>query len=1148
MQYNGSPSMSPRPARGTLRSFSIVQHNSLESWDVFLSLMNSISQLASPPMIVALQDPPVRRGQLPSFSTYRGFHPSFPKPRVAFYIHPHLLNSVSLLPGTSTRSDLFSIDIFAPDGFFELQFTRFRIINAYNLPLKSAPFRTIAPPDLFQDNAFPTMLVGDLNLHHPAADPLRTFDSREYNLSHPYYSQASEHGYSLLNQPGLYTYFPFAHNARPSVLDLAFANSPLFPSFSHWDTPLPLTGSDHVPVLITLESPRFRLPPPSPNWSKTDWSRILPNLPSLIPPPPPSVCSTSTFEEWFDTHANKVKTLISSNTPVSRPSPRSKPWWSPLLSHLRSAFHAASRTYRSSRDSYDQSALRSARRSYFTAIKKAKFAHWSTYLSSLTPSSVWEDRKLASGRQAPRFPSFPDQDTPEGINEALLSHFFPSTPLPTNAPSTLSPYPDYFPLSQGEITLALSKSSNTSAPGPDTVSYDVWKRVHRSCPALLTKLLSPLLHFGHHPASLKKANGIVLDKPGKASYDTPASFRVIVLLETLSKILERVIASRLSLLARHVGLLHPHQTGSLPGLSTFDATSTLAHEVRLLQRLDSKVSSLFLDIKGGFDNVDPGQLTSALRAKGAHKYLTAWVGSFLTNRRCRLLFQGSPRIFSPVAVGTPQGSPISPLLFVIYVSPLHPVIPKGIVISYVDDFVITVSSSSHRRNVQLLQGQYRSLCSIAAPRGLTFSVPKTELIHWRTPQERSPPSTAGVRLDDLYFPPKDTVRWLGYWFTPPLSSSAHFSKRLSLAQGAFDTIKRLSPPGKGLPPYLCHRLASSLLAPVLLYGADLYTPLVRIQDKLDVFWHRVQRWVTNCFSSTPVPILAIESCLPPLVLLIEHRQRMAALRMVCSPPEINPASARLHRSVPNRSSYRSPLCHRSLLVKLNPAHRPLMWKTPQVTIRKHLPIDEITHRTLPLLKDRLFFPSHNRQLVPTLSVPPPDPPSDSYNALKKESRAILLLQWRSLAPPPPGYPYPPSLTPHSFMGLPKFMAGRFHQMRSGKSYLAAHPSWFNRDTPSLCPRCHASAETFEHAILHCEARRRLKESLLPALTSLDAASPLWSSDQDIAILSRFIALTATGFPPDMFPPSPASSAAHSPAPSPSFSPSPRFRFSPAEDD
>ena len=134
------------------------------------------------------------------------------------------------------------------------------------------------------------------------------------------------------------------------------------------------------------------------------------------------------------------------------------------------------------------------------------------------------------------------------------------------------------------------------------------------------------------------------------------------------------------------------------------------------------------------------------------------------------------------------------------------------------------------------------------------------------------------------------------------------------------------------------------------------------------------------------------------------------------------------------------------------------------------------------------------------------------------------------------------------MGLSKFLAGRFHQMRSGKSYLAAHSSRFNRDVPSTCPRYHIAAETFEHAILHCKARRRLRESLLSTLTSLDAASPLWSSNQDIAALSRFISLTATGFPPNMFPLSPSSSIPHSPAPSLSFSPSPRFRFSSVEDD
>jgi len=45
-------------------------------------------------------------------------------------------------------------------------------------------------------------------------------------------------------------------------------------------------------------------------------------------------------------------------------------------------------------------------------------------------------------------------------------------------------------------------------------------------------------------------------------------------------------------------------------------------------------------------------------------------------------------------------------------------------------------------------------------------------------------------------------------------------------QGAFNMIKRLSHLCKGLLHYLYHRLATSLIAQVLLYGADLFTPLL----------------------------------------------------------------------------------------------------------------------------------------------------------------------------------------------------------------------------------------------------------------------------------------------------------------------------------
>jgi len=167
--------------------------------------------------------------------------------------------------------------------------------------------------------------------------------------------------------------------------------------------------------------------------------------------------------------------------------------------------------------------------------------------------------------------------------------------------------------------------------------------------------------------------------------------------------------SRLSCVARATGLLNPHQCGFLAGLSASDAVTTLTHEVKSLPMAGRKVSTLFLDIKGGFDNVNPSTLCGMLRAKGVNPYLVSWTRSFLSGRSCRLRYQGSPKVFAPVAVGTPQGSPVSPLFFVIYVSRQHCEIPRGLSLSYVDDFGLTVSSASYRRNIQILQKQYAKL-------------------------------------------------------------------------------------------------------------------------------------------------------------------------------------------------------------------------------------------------------------------------------------------------------------------------------------------------------------------------------------------------------------------------------------------------------
>jgi len=249
---------------------------------------------------------------------------------------------------------------------------------------------------------------------------------------------------------------------------------------------------------------------------------------------------------------------------------------------------------------------------------------------------------------------------------------------------------------------------------------------------------------------------------------------------------------------------------------------------------------------------------------------------------------------------------------------------------------------------------------------------------------------------------------------------------LALAQGAFVLVRRLSPPGAGLPPYLCHRLATSLIAPILLYGADLFTPSVGTTTRLDTFWRKVQRWTTNCFSATPTGILSVESCLPPVSLLVTHRQRLAALRVVCSPPWVNPATARLHPSFPSLSGYRAPDSSRTLTRGLSSVYLPLHWKTPRPVppIRNHQPVDAVAYRTIPFTLGLSKMPMINSHLVCAApSLPPQSLMDNTYSAVKKRIREGLLAEWASLFPTPGYYLHPPALSPRPFMGLGKFVAG-----------------------------------------------------------------------------------------------------------------------------
>ena len=103
---------------------------------------------------------------------------------------------------------------------------------------------------------------------------------------------------------------------------------------------------------------------------------------------------------------------------------------------------------------------------------------------------------------------------------------------------------------------------------------------------------------------------------------------------------------------------------------------------------------LLMDVKGAFDNVSKTALLSTLNHFGLPGNLLAWVDNFMSDRRTTLSFDGRSDASLPVKTGIPQGSPVSPILFLLYVRPLFDIIeqkhPLILTRSYIDDIKLSI--------------------------------------------------------------------------------------------------------------------------------------------------------------------------------------------------------------------------------------------------------------------------------------------------------------------------------------------------------------------------------------------------------------------------------------------------------------------------
>jgi len=239
-----------------------------------------------------------------------------------------------------------SLDISSEKPVFGSHLHSFRLVNSYLINVANRRVHSVPPQCLLPDTGVPLLVVGDLNIHSALADPRRAFSSPEVSCSALYFELVALGCLALLNSLGVYTRFPLSGKARPSVINLAFANSMLRPFVQSCKTSLPSTGSDQVPITIILASPSCDPASPRLRWDNTDWELLSPIGKHFMVPSPPLCPSAKFLDDWLTGALVHLTALLKDHTPSSRPSHHSKPWWTPHLTILRRKYHMGARLAR----------------------------------------------------------------------------------------------------------------------------------------------------------------------------------------------------------------------------------------------------------------------------------------------------------------------------------------------------------------------------------------------------------------------------------------------------------------------------------------------------------------------------------------------------------------------------------------------------------------------------------------------------------------------------------------------------------------------------------------------------------------------------------------------------------------------------------
>jgi hypothetical protein len=97
---------------------------------------------------------------------------------------------------------------------------------------------------------------------------------------------------------------------------------------------------------------------------------------------------------------------------------------------------------------------------------------------------------------------------------------------------------------------------------------------------IIHTIINSCTTIGYHPKIWHTTITIALAKPGKPDYSDPRAYWLIQLLECIGKVLEKIMADKLTFVLNKYTIAPCTQFGACNGSSTNNAALTLTHDIQ----------------------------------------------------------------------------------------------------------------------------------------------------------------------------------------------------------------------------------------------------------------------------------------------------------------------------------------------------------------------------------------------------------------------------------------------------------------------------------------------------------------------------------------------------------------------------------------